>query len=116
MLGRSRAAHRSAAPATATGGTGTAGGDPAAGTGDGALSTPAAMVAAAVDLPVRTLWANSSPTLSCPAGRSSAGLLNVPSYPIIALPSIGARGTYRRHICYAVRRDFGGCENCRAVL
>jgi hypothetical protein len=115
MLGRPRAAHRSAAPATATGGTGTAGGDPAAGTGDGALSTPAAMVAAAVDLPVWTLWAN-TPTLSCLAGRSSAGLLNVPSNPIIALPSIGARGTSRRHICYAVRRDFGGCENSRAVL
>ena len=76
MLGRSRAAHRSAAPATAARGTGTAGGDPAAGTGDGALSTPAAMVAAAADLPVRSLRANSSATLSCPAVRPSTGLLN----------------------------------------
>ena len=76
MLGRSRAAHRSAAPATAARGTGTAGGDPAAGTGDGALSTPAAMVAAAADLPVRSLRANSSATLSSPAVRPSTGLLN----------------------------------------
>jgi hypothetical protein len=76
MLGRSRAAHRSAAPATAARDTGTAGGDPAAGTGDGALSTPAAMVAAAADLPVRSLRANSSATLSCPAVRPSTGLLN----------------------------------------
>ena len=52
---------------------GTAGGDPAAGTGDGALSTPAAMVAAAADLPVRSLRANSSATLSCPpSGRAPA--------------------------------------------
>ena len=75
MLGRLRAAHRSAAPATAARDTGTAGGDPAAGTGDGALSTPAAMVAAAADLPVRSR-ANSSATLSCPAVRPSTGLLN----------------------------------------
>jgi hypothetical protein len=76
MLGRSRAAHRSAASATAARGTGTAGGDPAAGTGDGALSTPAAMVAAAADLPVRSLRADSSATLSCPALRPSTGVLN----------------------------------------
>ena len=57
-------------------GTGTAGGDPAAGTGDGALSTPAAMVAAAADLPVRSLRADSSATLSCPALRPSTGVLN----------------------------------------
>jgi hypothetical protein len=37
---------------------------------------------------------------------AGSGVLNVPSNPIIALPSIGARGTSRRHICYAVRRDF----------
>ena len=73
MLGRSRAAHRSAASATAARGTGTAGGDPAAGAGDGALSTPGAMVAAAADLPVRSLRANSSATLSCPpSGRAPA--------------------------------------------
>jgi hypothetical protein len=41
--------------------------------GDGALSTPAAMVAAAADLPVRSLRANSSATLSCPpSGRAPA--------------------------------------------
>jgi hypothetical protein len=38
----------------------------------GALSTPAAMVAAAADLPVRSLRANSSATLSCPAGAGRA--------------------------------------------
>jgi hypothetical protein len=74
MLGRSRADRRSAAPATAARGTGTASGDPAASTGDGALFTLAAMVAA-VDLPVQIVWANCSATLSCPAGRPSTGLL-----------------------------------------
>ena len=58
---------RNATTAAAAGGTGAASGDPAA---------PAAMVATAVDLPVRTVWANSSATLSCPTGRSSTGLLN----------------------------------------
>ena len=75
MLGRSRAAHRSAAPATAARDTGTAGGDPAAGTGDGALSTPAAMVAAAADLPVRTFsrddftYDHDGDVYYCPSGR-----------------------------------------------